>query len=709
VSGASVNFATRTLAVTLAPDANGATEPAVRARLDRMGYRVQPLLEGHQGARAEASGDQEVLRLARRLAIVGFFAMNAMLPGAALYMGAAQVGLEATGLAIASGLLALPALAVGGAELVRHAAREIRSGAPGMNALVVAGVLLTTAASLAAVIQGRSEVYFDTAAMIVVFALLGRLLEAYARRRGMGAVQALRSLAPPRTTVVGAHAPVVVEVQDVVVGDVVRVGAGERFALDGVVVAGSSFVDTSMLTGEWEPQLARAGALVHAGCRNHDGILDVRVTMPLGGRRIDAIAAAVDVFLGRRAPLQHVADRLARMLGAGASVAALAAFSLVAWSEGGRSAHAWLRAASVLVVACPCAIGLAVPMVLVVAAGRAAQRGVMFRDTRAIDKLATITDVVLDKTGTLTDGAPTLSKIVTAAGVDGQWLARLAARVEEGVDHPFAAALRGATAPLDLPGTASVRPGRGVVFATVHGDYRAGSARWLREEGVDMAEAASIASSAVHVSRGDRWLGAFVFEDTLRQDLERAIHALSGRGLALHIVSGDTAPAVARAAHAAGITADMLATEQRPEEKASYVEELRGRGRRVAFVGDGINDGLALVAADVGIAIDGATELATEAADVVVIEGGLGALVGALDLARTTRRAMRMNLGWAIGYNVAAIPAAAAGLLTPAVAAAIMALSSVSVVLGALQVRSRWLGIPTAWWRENHAGSPRAG
>jgi heavy metal translocating P-type ATPase len=688
VSGASVNFATRTLAVTLAPGASGTMEPDVAGRLEALGYRARPLVEARAAESSDGSGDDEVLVLARRLAVVGFFAMNAMLPGAALYMGAVRGEREAWWLALASGLLALPALVLGGGELARHAARELRSRAPGMNTLVVAGVLVTSAISVVAVLQKRSDVYFDTAAMIVAFALLGRLLEAYARRRGMGAVRALRALAPPRTTLVGEGGSVVVEVQDVEVGDVVRVGAGERFALDGVVTAGTSFIDTSMLTGEWEPQIARAGTVVHAGCLNHDGILDVRVTLRLGARRIDAIAAAVDAFLGRRAPLQQVADRVARLLSLGVAMSALGAFGFVAWSEGLGSSHAWLRAAAVLVVACPCAIGLAVPMVLVVAAGRAAQRGVMYRDARAVDVLATVTDVVLDKTGTLTEGAPSLSKVVAASGVDMEWLARLASRLEVGVDHPFAAALRGAAEPLQLEGTATVRPGRGVLFAATDGDYRAGSERWLREEGVDMAGAVSSSSSAVHVAHGQRWLGAFVFEDTLCEDVGEVVHALSSRGLTLHIVSGDTAAAVARVASAAGISLDMVAAERLPEEKASYVEALRRGGARVAFVGDGINDGLALVAADVGVAVEGSTELATEAADVVVIEGGLAALVTALDLARATRSAMRMNLAWAIGYNVAAIPAAAVGLLTPALAAVVMALSSVSVALNALRLRA---------------------
>lgn len=678
VHHAEVNFALKTLHVSAEEDA--APEVFVEA-LRELGYDGAP-------RRGEPTGEEgEVRGLAVRLAITSFFAMNAMLPGMVVSFDMAP-GAPERPLALASALLSLPALLYGGAPFYRRAWAGLFRGIFGMDLLVSVGVASTVIASLLSLYGGSALTYFDTAAMLVAFLLVGRLLEALARRRGVDAVQALRRLAPPTARRLQGAREEQVPAEALRPGDRVRVGAQERFPADGRVISGRSDVEASLLTGEWRPVVVEPGSPVHAGTLNGQGPLEIEVERIVGQRSIDRIARDVEALLGRRAPLQALADRAGGWLTGGVLLVATVTAAWLA-ARGLSAPEALLRGVAVVVIACPCALGLATPMALVVAAGQAASRGLLFRDADAIERAATATSVFLDKTGTLTEGRPVVREVHTRQPGEEPALLALASRLEQGVDHPHAWALREASLPAAVEGTSRVEPGRGVVFTTSDGVVMLlGHPRWLRERGVDVPSRELPGASVVALARGGRWEGSIFLEDQPREGAREALESLEAMGLPLAILTGDEPGAAERLASSLAFQGRVLPSLS-PEAKARQIQEAVRRGERPVFVGDGLNDGPALAAAHLGVAVQGATEVATATAHLVLLGGGPGRLPEALRLARRARRVMLQNLAWAAGYNVLAIPAAVAGKVTPALAALLMALSSVSVVLNALRLSAK--------------------
>lgn len=692
---AEVNFPLRLLCVTPSPSvalADGAAlEAAVLLALHDGGFGAS-----RRASSATVGSDSPTLAAdegrgeAARLAVSAFFTMLSMLPATVLYLGMSAERSAERPLAWLSGLLAAPVLLYAGLPFYRRAWAGLRHRRAGMDTLVSIGVWATVAASAWQLIRGSSVVYFDSAAMILTFLLAGRAVEAVARRRGGSAVEALRALTPASARVRDAAGERSIPVATVVVGDEVVVGAGERLPVDGIVIEGRSETQTSFLTGEWAPVALEPGAKAYAGTRNGEGVIVVRATAAGGKALIDRLAQDVHRLLAQRAPLQSLADRLGAWLTPTVLLVATAT-GLVLLALGATPADAALRAVAVVVVACPCALGLAVPMVLIVAAGRAAQRGILFRDADAIERAATVDAYAFDKTGTLTNGQPTLAEVITREGVSRAFVLGLAARLEQGVAHPFAAALRAAEHPAMLAGEVVVLPGRGVVFTPREAgpQLTLGNARFLEERAVTLPPEAVAAlegaRSSVLLARGDDWLATFFFDDTPAPDARALLAALAAVGRPLTMLSGDgerAAYSMAQQLHFRGaVHAGLL-----PDEKANVLEALGAAGDRVAFVGDGLNDGPALAAAHLGVAVQGATEVATAAAHLVILAGGLSRLPEAIALARQTRAFMLQNLAWAAGYNLLAIPAAAAGYLSPAMAAALMGLSSVSVVLNALRL-----------------------
>jgi len=552
---------------------------------------------------------------------------------------------------------------------------------------------------------GAPPLYFEAAAVIVTLVLLGQVLELRARAQTSGAIRALLRLAPKiahRVDRDGSESDVPLE--SVAVADLLRVRPGEKVPVDGGVVEGSSHVDESMLTGEPEPVRKAAGAAVSAGTTNGNGTLLMRAERVGGETLLSQIVHLVAQAQRSRAPVQRLVDKVSAVFVP--AVVAIAVIAAVAWALVGPPpalAHAIVVAVSVLIIACPCALGLATPMSIMVGIGRGATEGVLIKDAAALERLENVTTVVVDKTGTLTEGRPRLQRVVTAAGFDEAETLRLAAAAESASEHPLARAIvEGAAAKGERPPAADAfdsDPGLGV-WATVAGrQVLVGNVRLLDRDGVDVAALAEVAAqerasgaTAVYVAVGGRAAGLLVIADAIKQTTPEAIAKLKAEHVKVIMLTGDdaaTARAVGKALQLDDVVADVL-----PHDKARIVKELQARGEVVAMAGDGVNDAPALAQADVGIAMGTGTDIAMESAGVTLVKGDLRGIARALVLSRRTMRNIRQNLVFAFGYNALGVPVAAGVLypafgllLSPILASLAMSLSSVSVIANALRLR----------------------
>ena len=543
---------------------------------------------------------------------------------------------------------------------------------------------------------GAGHAHLSGVAVVVATLLVGRGLEAAARRRALSAIGRLLALGAREASVVVGQTEVTMPAEQVHVGDVVRVRPGETIPVDGVVVAGASAADESMLTGESLPVEKAVGDRVTGATRNCDGTLDARATAVGRDSVLAGIVRLVEDAQSRKAPVQRLADRLAGRLVP--AVLAVAGLTFVAWSLVGHNPSAGLMAAvAVLVVACPCSLGLATPAAVLVGTGRGAGLGVLIKGGEVLEAAHAVDTVVLDKTGTLTEGRMLVVAVRTGAGEQVARVIALTAAAESASEHPVARAIvaEARRAELDLPAASGFRavPGGGVV-ATVDGqEVFAGSPRWLADQGFALPDehllgalAAAEAAGRTVVAAG--WdgvvRGIFVLADTLRPGAASAVADLRRAGHRVLLVSGDNRRAVEAAARDAGI--DEVVAGATPAEKMEVVAGLRAAGRVVAVVGDGVNDAPALVGADLGIAIGAGTDVAVDSAGMVLMRSDPAAVATALALSRRTFRTIRQNLGWAFGYNVVAIPLAAVGVLSPAACGVSMALSSVGVLGNSLRL-----------------------
>ena len=528
------------------------------------------------------------------------------------------------------------------------------------------------------------DLYFESAAVVTTFLLLGRWLEMRAKRRSGEALRSLLDLAPATARVRRASGDEEIPAAHVVVGDLVVVRPGERIATDGVVVEGSSAVDASMLTGESVPVEAVAGSEVAGGTVVQDGLLVVRATRVGGDTALARITALVQAAQSGKAPVQRLADRVAAVFVP--VVLVLAAITLLGWGFTTGWQQGFTAAVAVLVIACPCALGLATPTALLVGTGRGAQLGVLVRGPEVLESTRRVDTVVLDKTGTLTTGVMT---VVHRRGDDEALL--LAGALEHGSSHPVAAAVaayaaeRGELPPL---GRHDAVRGSGAVGEVEGHEVRVGRPGWIVLDPSWRADAerwGAEALTVVAVEVDGIVRGLIAIGDEVRPTTRAAVAELRRLGLEPVMVTGDN-EAVARAV-AAEVGISRVVADARPEDKVAEVAALRSQGRVVAVVGDGINDAAALAGADLGIAMGGGTDVAIEAADITLLRDDLGTAADAVRLSRATLRVIKQNLGWAFGYNVAAIPLAMAGLLTPMVAGLAMAMSSVCVVANSLRLR----------------------
>ncbi len=690
VDEASVNFASSTARVSL----GDAIEPEqLVAAVERAGYDAAELEAG-----AEAADEGARARLAV-LAMGGLLAVPVIIASMAMDIA----GLPLFGSERATGWLLLGGAGVVQAALgwrfYRAALPALRALTPNMDVLVALGTTVAFAFSAWVVLFERSEaMFFDVSAAVLLFVSLGRFFEDRARSSAGGAIRALLGLTAKSVNVLRNGSEEAVPLEEVAVGDVFRVRPGERVALDGVVRAGNSALDESLLTGESMPVERGPGEAVVGGALNQHGVLEVEATAVGEDTVLRRMAALVAEAQGSRARVERVVDAVAAVFVPIVLVLALGTF--LGWGFLGDSyVGAMVFAVAVLVIACPCALGLATPTAIIAGTGMGAERGILIRNAQALEGAARIDVVVLDKTGTLTEGRPELVEVVAAAGFGEEEALALAAAVEGLSEHPLSAAVvEGAEArgiaiasaesfeALPGAGLAAEVGGRGVLIGnrrlfeergiTLDGDAEAVVARF---------EAAGRTTALVAVDGA--YAGALAFADPLKANAARAVATLRSLGIRTIMASGDNERSALAAARALGI--EETHAGLRPEEKLALVRDLQASGLRVAVAGDGINDAAALAQADVSIAMSTGADAAIEASDITLLHGDIAKIAEAILLSRATLRTIRQNLGWAFGYNVIAIPIAMAGLLNPIVAGGAMALSSVSVMANSLRLRTQ--------------------
>jgi Cu+-exporting ATPase len=539
------------------------------------------------------------------------------------------------------------------------------------------------------------HVYFEASAAIITLVRMGKLLEARAKRRTSAAIELLLQIQPKLAHVERAGRLEELDVAALVVGDVFLVRPGERVPVDGEVLDGLSAVDESMLTGESLPASKRPGMRVFAGTQNQQGSLRCRATRVGGDTQLAEIARLVGEAQGSKAPIQRLADRISGIFVPAVLLIAAGTFAGW-WLWSGELAPALIRAVAVLVIACPCALGLATPTAIMVGSGRGAQSGVLVRNAAALERAGRIGVLAVDKTGTLTEGRPRVAAITSGPGTTPHDVLSVAAALEQHSEHPLARAIvehaREQGVGLRTVTEFGAVPGSGVVGDVDGVRHLLGSADWLADRGLapDSSEVERLATSGstvVALGTGARILGYIAIADRLRPSSAAAIGRLRAMGVQPIMLTGDNAQAAATIAREAGI--EHFQARVLPADKAQAVRNLHRAGQLVGMAGDGINDAPALAAADVSFALSSGTDVALEAADVTLMRNDLQGVVDAVSLSRATVRKIKQNLFFAFVYNTLGIPLAAAGLLNPVVAGAAMALSSVSVVTNSLLLR-RW-------------------
>jgi Cu+-exporting ATPase len=711
VETASVNLATER--ATVAFDPARADVGALQAAVAAAGYELAaaPVPPG-SGAedRERVAREREQRQLGGKFIVGAVLAVPVLIGGMPDIFPWAPAWLRNPWLHL---LLATPVQFWVGASFHAGFLRDLRYRSASMSTLVSLGTNAAYAFSVAVTLwphifhAAGAMTYYETAAVVITLVVLGRWLEARARGRTSEAIRRLVGLAPRTARVLRDGREVDVPTAEVEVGDLIRIRPGERLPVDGAVVEGASTVDESMLTGESVPVEKAPGAAVAAGTVNRTGSFVFRATRVGSETTLARIVKLVEEAQGSRAPIQRLADRVAAVFVP--AVLAIAALTFVGWWLLGPEptlVYALTNAVAVLVIACPCAMGLATPTAIMVATGRGAEHGVLIRSAAALERLNDVATIVFDKTGTLTVGRPVVTDVIVAEpGTTEPEVLALAAAAEQGSEHPIgeAIAARAKELGLALPalGAFVTVPGQGVDALANEGRVLIGNRALMEARGVEIdalepraAALAAAGKTVVYVAFAGQALGLVAVADVLKPDAADAVAALRQRGFEVVMLTGDhrvTAMAIARQA---GI--DRILAEVQPDAKAREVAMLQAAGRVVAMVGDGINDAPALAQADVGVAMGSGTDVAIEAADVTLMRGDLTGVVIAVELSRRTIRIVKQNLVWAFGYNVVLIPVAAGllyplggVLLSPILAGAAMAFSSVSVVTNSLRLK-RW-------------------
>ena len=693
VLAASVNLATESARVTV----SGVEASTLVAAVTAAGYQASVPAPAGGVASAPAPSRDGI-----KVVFAGLLAFPLMLP---MLLEWAGIHLMLPG--ALQFALATPVQFYFGARFYKAGWKAARAGSGNMDLLVALG---TSAAYGLSVYQWLTagemlpHLYFEASAVVITLVLLGKWLESRAKRQTASAIRALQVLRPESARVRRDGIEIDLPVEQVKVGDLVVIRPGERVAVDGVVVEGASQVNESLITGESLPVDKHPGDKVTGGAINADGLLLVRTQAVGGETTLSRIIRLVEDAQAAKAPIQHLVDKVSAIFVP--VVLLLALLTMLGWwFATGELENAIINAVAVLVIACPCALGLATPTAIMAGTGVAARYGILIKDAEALEVAHAVNTVVFDKTGTLTIGKPALAA-VHAHGIGDARLLQLAASIQRGSEHSLATAVLDAASarhiePLPATGLSAL-PGRGLA-ANVDGlDLKLGSTRLMQELNVDMAPLAAQALSLENTGNTISWLasgtqllGLFAFSDQVKPNAQAAIAHLHSLGIRTVMLTGDNQGSADAVGKLLGI--DTVAAKMLPADKTAKITALKGAGARVAMVGDGINDAPALAAADVGIAMSTGTDVAMHAAGITLMRGDPALVADAIDISRRTYSKIRQNLFWAFIYNMIGIPLAAFGLLNPMVAGAAMAFSSVSVISNALLLRR--------WKARSHAGS----
>ena len=712
VAGASVNFATKKLTVSYDESKTGFG--AIQSAVEKAGYGIAA---PEAGKSADMSGQAQTEALLARFIISAVFCVPLLIVSM-VPMALAMAGVRLPGaldpmrnplpFALVEFLLATPVLFVGRAFFI-DGFKALFRFSPNMYSLIAlgasAGYAYSACATAITLFAGRHyDIYFESSAVILTLITLGKYLEALSMGKSSAAIQRLFELAPKTAHVERGGAEAEIPLEEVAVGDTVLVRPGERLPVDGVVTEGETSVDESLLTGESMPVEKRPGDKVTGGGINKNGFIKYTAEKVGGDTALAQIIALVEEAQASKPPIARLADTVAGYFVP--AVMAVAVFSGFIWLVAGHTPFFALNILiSVLVIACPCALGLATPVSVLVAAGRGAECGVLIKSGAALEKVCKASTVVFDKTGTLTAGRPSVTDIVTLEGVGPKEMLGLAASAEKGAEHPLGRAIVRA-AEEQRAGLQNLRSfaavsGQGITADVAGSIVLIGNAAFMGVNGIPIAglagksdELANQGKTPSYIAVNGRANGIIALADTVKPDAARAVGALRKMGIEVDMISGDnrrTANAVARQAGILNVTAETL-----PRDKADYIAKLQNGGAdTVVMVGDGVNDAPALALADVGVAIGAGADVALESADIVLMRPELSGVVTAITLGRKTVRNIKQNLAWAFGYNILFIPAAmglfrlfGGPLLNPMFAALAMSLSSVCVVSNALRLRN---------------------
>lgn len=681
VLDARLNYGTHRAQVRFDPQCVSAAQ--IFEQVTRIGYLPRPYTIDLNTQRAEAERRSLLIRFGTAL----FFSMQLMGYSLALYAGYFQ-GIDPAAKQIFhyfAAAVATPVVFYSGAPFLHSGWRSLRNLSPGMDLLIALGVLAAYGISLYATFAG-GEVYFDTAAMIVTLVLAGRLFESAARRRAAAGIDLLLRLAPQTARRRSGESWQEVATAQIIPGDILEIRPGERFAVDGELLEGETEIDEAAVTGEALPVWRRPGERVTAGTLNLSSLVRMRATVGAADSFIARVTRLVEEAQMRRAPVQRLADQVSGYFVPLVILIALGTWYY--WSRQASDVSPLLAAISVLVIACPCALGLATPTAVMVASGAAARRGILFRGGDVLEAAARLDVAAFDKTGTLTLGRPQVTAVVPVQESEEDLL-RLAARAESGSNHPLALAVVAEAQRRKLSfipaDEVTTLPGRGLEARLPEGLLCVGSCRFLEQAGIAcVAESKETDASEIHVALNGHYLGYILLQDTIRPEAARCVQEIARLKISCVLLTGDTKAAAVNLAE--NVRVSSVHAELSPADKAAWINQARAQGQRVLMVGDGINDAPALAAAQVGCAMVGGTDIALENSDLVLTRPNLERLVEALGLARRTLGIIRQNLGWAFAYNLLALPLAAAGMLAPIHAAAAMALSSVCVVSNSLRL-----------------------
>lgn len=592
---------------------------------------------------------------------------------------------------------------IAGAQFYKDAYFSLKSGSANMSVLVVLGTTSAYLYSVAVIffghLTGLHHVYFETSAIIITLIILGKLLEASAKGRTSEAIKKLLGLQAKHARIIRGGIEIELPAEEVLTGDIVVVKPGEKIPVDGIIVEGASAVDESMLTGESIPVDKKAGDAVTGATINRQGLIKYKATQVGKDTVLAQIVKMVQEAQGSKAPIQRMADIISSYFVP--VVIGIALLTLLVWYfalDPGNFTRALINCTAVLVIACPCALGLATPTSIMVGTGKGAEYGILFKGGEYLENTHKLDTIILDKTGTLTIGKPEATDIFTVPGFKEEDNIRYAAAVEKGSEHPLGEAIvKAGTKRFEvLPEISSFKalPGYGIE-AYAEGRYiLLGSRRLMEENNIDISGAAgeiqrleSEGKTLMFLSLDKNMAALFAVADTVKENAREVVAELKSMGLAVVMLTGDnkhTAQAIASQLGIEHILAEVL-----PKDKAEQVSKLKEQGKKVAMVGDGINDAPALVTADIGIAIGTGTDVAIESADITLLGGNLAGIPASIKLSHATMRNIKQNLFWALLYNSLGIPVAAMGLLNPVLAGAAMAFSSVSVVSNALRLK-RW-------------------